>query len=192
MIFNLSSWNFVNSHTCSQRTYARCIASSAKIFSKAHPNDQLSTFKSNTVTYWTASAWYWAIRCLYQLVRSRPSFNSNKVVSNIKKRSNDDRVLESVAVDSSLSESVNIGSDDFKKILSLLWSSRFDTLLYTLKLDSSSNKMTKRTVISGVAAMFDPLSFLGTRIIKGKIIIQKLWQLEISSEEYIPFGPISE
>ena len=68
------------------------------------------------------------------------------------------------------------------KALGIHWDPRSDSILYTVKSRSSTNKATKRTILSEIAKLFDPLGLLGPVILIGNILIQKLWKLKLKWE----------
>jgi len=47
-------------------------------------------------------------------------------------------------------------------------------------------KLTKRTILSRIALIFDPLGFLGPVTLIGKLIMQELWRLKVDWDESIP------
>ena len=78
-----------------------------------------------------------------------------------------------------------IQSDKDPKTLWLIWDPHEDRLKYSIKA-SSSERVTKRTILSKIAQIFDPLGLVGPAIIRAKIIMQKLWQLQVGWDETLP------
>jgi hypothetical protein len=74
---------------------------------------------------------------------------------------------------------VPLNNNENTKTLGLYWNSTTDTLKYEIKLQNISKKITKRTILSLTAQIFDPLGLVGPIIMKAKIIIQKLWSLKL-------------
>ncbi|CAK9809183.1 hypothetical protein ANTQUA_LOCUS5922, partial [Anthophora quadrimaculata] len=72
------------------------------------------------------------------------------------------------------------------KTLGIHWNSRKDTIFYEVNISDHSKLVTKRSILSQVAKLFDPLGLLGPVILKAKIIIQLLWKAGISWDESIP------
>lgn len=71
------------------------------------------------------------------------------------------------------------------KVLGLTWMPRSD--MFALKVNIREGlKLTKRSVTSDVARIFDPLGIAGPVVVAAKIFIQKLWQLQISWDEQLP------
>ncbi|XP_076248108.1 uncharacterized protein LOC143187783 [Calliopsis andreniformis] len=92
--------------------------------------------------------------------------------------SSDQQLLQSVAK-SNENTFMNIVSDEFRKTLGLYWNQVHDTLGYEVKDHGPLLQVTKRTILSRVAQLFDPLGLLGPIIVKTKILMQRLWQLKI-------------
>jgi hypothetical protein len=81
---------------------------------------------------------------------------------------------------------VPLNNNENTKTLGLYWNSTTDTLKYEIKLQNIPKKITKRTILSLTAQIFDPLGLVGPIIMKAKIIIQKLWSLKLGWDESIP------
>ncbi|XP_033231561.1 uncharacterized protein LOC117182582, partial [Belonocnema kinseyi] len=102
--------------------------------------------------------------------------------------SNDPSVLN----DSNYSTSEKtIQTEKDPKTLGLLWDPRTDTLRYSLK-EAPYAKITKLTILSRIAQIFDPLGLVGPAVIKAKILLQRLWQLQIDWDESLPQNLHSE
>ncbi|XP_029054648.2 uncharacterized protein LOC114881933 [Osmia bicornis bicornis] len=69
---------------------------------------------------------------------------------------------------------------DGKKTLGLYWNASNDTLGYTIRQAESLQRITKRTSLSKIAQLFDPLGLLGPMIVKAKMIMQSLWKCQLS------------
>nr|CAI5835101.1 unnamed protein product [Callosobruchus analis] len=72
------------------------------------------------------------------------------------------------------------------KTLGVSWSPRKDKLQFHTNLNSGNIKTTKRSILSATAQIYDPLGLLGPVTILAKILIQKLWQIQLSWDEQIP------
>ncbi|XP_036145632.1 uncharacterized protein LOC118646569 [Monomorium pharaonis] len=51
---------------------------------------------------------------------------------------------------------------------------------------NGNERLTKQTLLSQIAAIFDPLGLLGPIIVKAKIVMQLLWQLKLEWDETVP------
>ncbi|KAK9731456.1 Pao retrotransposon peptidase [Popillia japonica] len=88
--------------------------------------------------------------------------------------------------DSSLdSVCLNLSKDNIKT-LGLLWNVESDILQYQLNSSNRSNKITKRSILSKTSQLFDPLGLLSPIIIKAKVMMQRLWLLNITWDESVP------
>ncbi|XP_026671887.1 uncharacterized protein LOC113464700 [Ceratina calcarata] len=92
--------------------------------------------------------------------------------------SNDNRLLEDLQP-SSEQKILFLDSKDIKKTLSVQWIPYTDKIVYVLKPFENSYSCSKRTVLSKIAQLFDPLGLLGPVIIRAKIIMQQLWKINL-------------
>lgn len=102
--------------------------------------------------------------------------------------SNDSRVLQEIAQNenSNLSQYIITDNQD-TKALGIVWNHVTDTFEYKSQVFSHSpDNITKRTILSYISRLFDPLGLLGPVIIQAKIILQRLWQLQVTWDESLP------
>ncbi|XP_057338496.1 uncharacterized protein LOC130676359 [Microplitis mediator] len=86
-------------------------------------------------------------------------------------------------ISSSLSpEDSHSFSDNISKILGLSWNCQEDVLTFTGK-TSQTLSITKRTITSEAAQLFDPLGLISPVIVKAKIIIQDLWLQKVDWDD---------
>ncbi|XP_048506918.1 uncharacterized protein LOC125500006 [Athalia rosae] len=78
----------------------------------------------------------------------------------------------------------SIGDD--VKTLGLRWNPLRDELQYHVQVPDASKRVTKRTILSTIAQIFDPLGLIGPTTIRAKIILQRLWLSKISWDESVP------
>jgi len=65
------------------------------------------------------------------------------------------------------------------KILGLLWCPERDVFKYKIEITTLNDlPVTKRNILSQIASLFDPLGLVGPIVIRAKILMQKLWQLQ--------------
>ncbi|XP_011858396.1 PREDICTED: uncharacterized protein LOC105555956, partial [Vollenhovia emeryi] len=79
-----------------------------------------------------------------------------------------------------------ISLGDGTKILGHLWDTQHDAFCYTVGPLERHCKPTKRQVLSSIAQIFDPLGLIGPVIVRAKIFMQQLWQLQLSWDESLP------
>lgn len=80
---------------------------------------------------------------------------------------------------------VQLGEHESNKTLGILWNATLDNIQYSIS-DFNKKPISKRTILSVVSQIFDPLGLLGPFIILAKLLIQQLWQAKISWDEAIP------
>ncbi|CAK9814704.1 hypothetical protein ANTQUA_LOCUS8181, partial [Anthophora quadrimaculata] len=76
--------------------------------------------------------------------------------------------------------------DQTIKTLGIHWNARRDTLAYSVRESTPLNRVTKRTILSKIATLFDPLGLLGPIIIRAKLIMQSLWKIQLNWDESVP------
>jgi len=82
-----------------------------------------------------------------------------------------------------------VHENEFKKALGLVWHAKLDFLTYTVKdmdLSGSNQSLTKRSILSNISSIFDPLGLMSPIIIRAKLLIQLLWQLKKGWDEPLP------
>ena len=72
------------------------------------------------------------------------------------------------------------------KTLGLHWDSQTDSIVYTVNLSSEDEKITKRSILSQTAKLFDPLGLLGPVVVSAKVMIQSLWKSKLGWDDPIP------
>jgi len=100
--------------------------------------------------------------------------------------SNCQELLQNIPDSASEQSVLTLSKSEHLSTLGLQWHSVNDTLQYQVKQSTPSNTVTKRTILSSVARIFDPLGLLGPVIIVAKILIQKLWLLKLDWDETVP------
>ncbi|XP_062716004.1 uncharacterized protein LOC134291800 [Aedes albopictus] len=94
--------------------------------------------------------------------------------------SSEPAVLEDVPTDKlALKSSVDLDRDQCIKTLGLHWEPSSDTLRYKTQLPATTTNepSTKRTVLSHIARLFDPLGLVGPVVTSAKIFMQAIWTL---------------
>ncbi|XP_071576422.1 uncharacterized protein [Temnothorax nylanderi] len=74
--------------------------------------------------------------------------------------------------------------DQALKVLGLCWHSQSDS--FGFQLNPLTRKCTKRTILSEVARIFDPLGFLAPLTFTAKRLIQRLWTLKLEWDDEPP------
>ena len=74
----------------------------------------------------------------------------------------------------------------FQKVLGLLWNLTSDTLKIPSTIKINNVKFTKRSLLSIICSIFDPLGFVAPCLIEPKLIIQELWERNIDWDQNLP------
>lgn len=77
--------------------------------------------------------------------------------------------------------------ENSSKVLGINWNCKLDSFTITLPKQLSVEPLTKRTVLSIIAQIYDPLGFVGPFVVKAKIFIQHLWSAKLSWDK--PLSP---
>lgn len=81
---------------------------------------------------------------------------------------------------------LQLNENDTVNTLGITWSPFFDCFKFSLKVWSPPTHMTKRSLLSDINKIYDPLGFITPVLIKGKIFLQKLWLLKLDWDTVLP------
>ncbi|XP_052738240.1 uncharacterized protein LOC128198203 [Bicyclus anynana] len=84
------------------------------------------------------------------------------------------------------SRHLSLGDDCLNKTLGLGWFTQSDELYFTTKLKVNTHTVTKRSMLSVIAQIYDPLGLLSPTIICAKILLQKLWLSKLDWDDPVP------
>ncbi|XP_022834488.1 uncharacterized protein LOC111362158 [Spodoptera litura] len=87
---------------------------------------------------------------------------------------------------------LEIKMDSITKILGLTWNRNTDEFDYSVKMSTPAATETKRTVISEISRLYDPLGWIAPCIITSKVFIQKLWISGIGWDDELPPNLLQE
>lgn len=71
------------------------------------------------------------------------------------------------------------------KTLGIHWNASQDYFQYKT-VERSQDNVTKRTLLSIIAQIFDPLGLIGPVVLTSKLILQNLWQSKLGWDEHVP------
>lgn len=97
--------------------------------------------------------------------------------------SNSAEVMKAIPVELHGS-SLKVGDKDVIKTLGMLWLPEKD--VFTFHHDAFPKPITKRSIISEVSSVFDPLGLIAPITVLGKLLIQRLWTLKVDWDESLP------
>ncbi|CAK9834523.1 hypothetical protein ANTRET_LOCUS11040 [Anthophora retusa] len=99
--------------------------------------------------------------------------------------SNEPELLKELK-NSSTSQLVCLEANETKKVLGIQWDPHADAISYNVKPFAEQKAISKRTILSEIAQLFDPLGLLGPVIIQAKLVMQELWKANLNWDESIP------
>lgn len=100
---------------------------------------------------------------------------------------NKPELLDHFEVPQNLSSSIlHLGEDEQSKTLGIFWNAANDTIHYSIKDFNFDGVISKRTILSVVSQIFDPLGLLGPVVVTAKLILQLMWQENLSWDEPVP------
>lgn len=106
---------------------------------------------------------------------------------------NRDALLQTIpAADREIKTSLLIEFDDTIKSLGIHWNPRSDVLTYQSTLDPSVIADTKRSMLSDISKLFDPIGWLSPLIIRAKILMQNLWALDLQWDDKVPIDVLNQ
>lgn len=82
-------------------------------------------------------------------------------------------------------ESRLLEQNSYVHALGLHWHPTSDTFHFTFE-QPTSHSITKRTILSLIAKLYDPLGLLAPVIIRAKILMQELWTLKVGWDDPLP------
>lgn len=110
----------------------------------------------------------------------------NKAGFHIRKWSSNDPSLLPSECKVNSTEHLSLDPNSTIKTLGIQWTPNKDILSYSINLSDSNRKVTKRTILSQIAKLYDPLGLLGPVIVTAKIFMQLLWKTNLSWDSSLP------
>ncbi|XP_036347761.1 uncharacterized protein LOC118757129, partial [Rhagoletis pomonella] len=97
--------------------------------------------------------------------------------------SNDNRILTDIAANDK-QEFLKFDDDTMiTKALGLVWDPSLDVFIFSFSPFATPAKVTKRTILSAIARLYDPLGLIGPVVAKAKIFLQQLWKEKLHWDE---------
>ena len=102
--------------------------------------------------------------------------------------SNNHQVLDHIPEQLLENGSIHSISDvnTYTKTLGVEWNTVTDTFQLAVPQLSSDSQITKRSLVSNIAKLFDVLGWFSPAIISMKILLQRVWELHIDWDEMVP------
>ncbi|XP_036342366.1 uncharacterized protein LOC118751660 [Rhagoletis pomonella] len=109
--------------------------------------------------------------------------------------SNSAKLLKLIPPDQHCSATaLELNSDETMKTLGMRWQPNSDSFRYKLNFDINVNhkSVTKRTVLSAISRLFDPLGLINPVIVTVKIFLKHLWSFNLDLDEPLAEGLLNE
>ncbi|KAG8176196.1 hypothetical protein JTE90_004734 [Oedothorax gibbosus] len=100
-------------------------------------------------------------------------------------KSSDPSIFKDLPHDSQESDLVHLDDSDCS-VLGVKWSPKSDDFKFAVPSIDMKDNYTKREVLSQIARAFDPLGLLSPSVIFMKIVLQELWQANLSWDQPLP------
>lgn len=81
---------------------------------------------------------------------------------------------------------VNLTETEVVSALGFRWQPSADSFRFAIKTWISPQHLTKRTLLSDINSIYDPLGLIAAVLIKGKIFIQQIWSLKVGWDDTLP------
>ena len=106
-------------------------------------------------------------------------FNLTKFVAN------DDQLINEVAEIDRAVEVKELNLESQSKVLGVKWNVKSDNLYFDLQMNMHS-EITRRTMLSTVSSLFDPIGLIAPVLVKGRILFQDVTRLKLPWDETVP------
>lgn len=106
--------------------------------------------------------------------------------------SNKSELLEGVSRNQVKQDIFDFKQKESTKTLGLRWNPTEDKFIFQFSLNSSNSKTTKRTLLSDISKLFDPLGWLSPITTKLKLLFQRVWLLSLQWDDELPKEIIAE
>lgn len=83
-------------------------------------------------------------------------------------------------------ESVLLNEQGPASVLGLKWITKTDELTYVVNCAEIDKCLTKRTILSKIGQLYDPVGFLAPVIVRAKLLVQAIWKAQLEWDEIVP------
>ncbi|XP_055622706.1 uncharacterized protein LOC129766219 [Toxorhynchites rutilus septentrionalis] len=81
---------------------------------------------------------------------------------------------------------LNFSPNETVKTLGIMWEPEADVLRFDSQLETNVEMSTKRSILSTIAKLFDPLGLISPIVVRAKILMQELWLLSCDWDDPVP------
>ena len=99
--------------------------------------------------------------------------------------SNSQKILENITEQASNNITFNFKTENTSKTLGLCWKPDQDILKFNIETPPQTSKVTKRTLLSEISKIYDPLGWLAPVTSKIKILFQKVWKSKTQWDQQV-------
>lgn len=100
--------------------------------------------------------------------------------------SNEPEILNNISDKEIENKIIKFSSNDMQvKTLGMEWHPTSDYFSYSRFEINETTRVTKRKILSEISKIFDPLGLIAPILIKGKLIMQELWQLQVNWDDIL-------
>lgn len=99
--------------------------------------------------------------------------------------SDDEQIIKGLE-SNTIHKNFTVDANHSLKTLGITWSAREDKFYYLARPIRETDKWTKRSILSEIAKIFDPLGLLGPVILYAKRIMQNVWRCGLQWDESVP------
>ncbi|XP_025997552.2 uncharacterized protein LOC105197924 [Solenopsis invicta] len=177
------------------------------------PTTDIEEYELLTITYGTKPASFLAVRCLHQLAElEKEKFpkaaevvlkdfyiddlltggNSIEEVKELKNQLIGLLAKGGFELHKWNTNVVDTKEKDPNKRTRIRWNPSSDAFHYEVESRDHEKRTTKRTMLSQICKLFDPLGLVGPIITLAKILMQKLWSLGLDWDESVPMSIYKE
>ncbi|XP_062708809.1 uncharacterized protein LOC115266910 [Aedes albopictus] len=101
--------------------------------------------------------------------------------------SNKLEVLQGLDADSiGTQSSVRFDPDETVKTLGICWEPERDQFRFNYHVSQTILRATKRSILSAISQLFDPLGLVAPIVVRGKMLMQELWLIACSWDDEVP------
>ncbi|XP_011882885.1 PREDICTED: uncharacterized protein LOC105570364 [Vollenhovia emeryi] len=193
-----------------------------RILWRENPEDPVCSYELTTVTYGTASAPYHAQKCLQRLAIESAEVYPEAAAAILSEFYMDDwltgsdskqklqqlkcevmQILATAGMElrkwhsnaqellASSEAEQPLTSSEETKTLGIRWNSREDTFKFKVTLPMGTCR-SKRSILSTIVQIYDPLGLIGPVVVKAKLFMRKLWKLNVGWDDKIPTDLLAE
>lgn len=94
--------------------------------------------------------------------------------------------------DHDINQNLQLDESQSLETLGIFWKSSDDSILYSVDTKANLSRVTKRSISSVIATIYDPLGLLAPVIVRAKILLQRVWSLKVDWNESLPSNLHSE